>query len=136
MRRYVQQVSKGAEQAAKAQGIAASAAERKKKKEAEEAAAREMAAMFAPAIKQPKPPPGAQRPCAPVALQHASVTAMQRLRCMAGIAALTCADCDLHSDQMFSMPAFATGRCGPKIHRLRTLPRRAVHEGPQVQVQP
>jgi len=57
--RYVQQVSKGAQDAAKAHGIAASAAERKKKKEAEEAAAREMAAMFAPAIKQPKPPPGA-----------------------------------------------------------------------------
>ena len=52
-------MSKGAEDAAKAHGIAASAAERKKKKEAEEAAAREMAAMFAPAIKQPKPPPGA-----------------------------------------------------------------------------
>lgn len=52
-------MSKGAEDAAKAHGIAASAAERRKKKEAEEAAAREMAAMFAPAIKQPKPPPGA-----------------------------------------------------------------------------
>ena len=60
--RYVHQVSKGAQDAAKAHGIVASAAERKKKKEAEEAAAREMAAMFAPAIKQPKPPPGAVSP--------------------------------------------------------------------------
>ena len=56
--RYVQQVSKGATDAAKAHGLAASATERRKKKEAEEAAAREMAAMFAPAIKQPKAPPG------------------------------------------------------------------------------
>ena len=62
--RYVQQVSKGAEAAAKAQNLASTAAERKKKKEQEEAAAREMASLFAPAIKQPKPPPGSDRyPC-------------------------------------------------------------------------
>ena len=58
VRRYVQQVSKGAEAAAKAHNLANTAAERKKKKEQEEAAAREMANLFAPAIKQPKPPPG------------------------------------------------------------------------------
>lgn len=59
--RYVAKVQQGAA-IAKQQatgGPTLDAAGRRKKKEAEEKAARDLAALFAPVIKQPKPPPGA-----------------------------------------------------------------------------
>lgn len=61
-RRYVAKVQQGAAIASKqATGAGAlDAAGRRKKKEAEEKAARDLAALFAPVIKQPKPPPGAR----------------------------------------------------------------------------
>ena len=58
--RYVAKVQQGAA-IAKQQatgGPTLDAAGRRKKKEAEEKAARDLAALFAPVIKQPKPPPG------------------------------------------------------------------------------